>query len=383
MKKAYKNASFVGVIVILILVGFYFSGVGFSFIGQSTPTGAGRQSNIPYSFIGPGCTPEPGYDFCNGATYSYGPATATATIQLSNIKDSRGTQSGSYATDELYANYKCTGSKAYVYRGVADWSVVSCGDNGCNGVEIPASGKYPLAKLFDVNPQKAVFVCWTRADVSGYWSWTWTGYGWTGATFPITVVEGYKFCTADKCMGSTFMQCVGAQLVDKGSITGKCGVECDKGAVKCDGLAYSSCSVTYSQGTGEVRKWTVSEPTIGKCGVECLSTDAEKCDGIKPVSCIANKWSTGVETVGKCGVDCLGAEKKCDGFNYYQCADNKWTSTGAVVGQCNVECTEDSICGFAKKCSVESKCVDDNTPYYIGGVVAVLLIAGIAYYLKR
>jgi hypothetical protein len=118
------------------------------------------------------CTPDKGFDYCQGYDYSYGNAHAYAEIQLSKpIKD----------MDILKwcVNYKIKGDRTYVYLNVGSWDdsfkTANCGMNGCEGRGLPNEGE------FCWTTECPAFIAFDKDIASnGDWSWVTAAYGWTG-----------------------------------------------------------------------------------------------------------------------------------------------------------------------------------------------------------
>ncbi len=272
------------------------------------------------------CNPDSGYDYCEYSTYTYGPATARVEIQLSKIQ---GTYRNGYYVGPTFRRYKMEGDK--FYQGInKEWSAYSCNENGCSGLpSIASSGNYQLTS----NPGDhwtdcIYFVAWDRRDVSGYWSWTAQGYGWTGSgnCFDIKQVECYdnsdcglnNYC--DKSGDWTTWNCQ--------------DYECLTGQEKCVGTDFYLC---------ENNNWVNKEETAKKCGIECLiDSDCNQgyfCDNFDFDIMI------GTPIAGNCELRiCNDGEERCFGTNLQKCENNQWVDKGAILNKCNVECLDDSNC---------------------------------------
>lgn len=144
----------------------------------------------PPSLSQKSCTPDPGYKWCYYHTYTYGDATATAKIQVSDFYDVSGTYRNPFVKF-IAQKVSCNGD-LYVYRGISSWDDVHCGQYGCDGTLV-LSGEYVIAEAPSRDPPGVAYVCYVKKTTEKYWVYVWTGLAWFDRLNGFTVVR----CASD------------------------------------------------------------------------------------------------------------------------------------------------------------------------------------------
>jgi len=159
----------------------------------------------------------------------YPPAYCEAKIYLSDIYG-RDCTKNPYI-DYAKINVKCEGDRLYIYEGEPDdtWDDIrpriKCGQGYCTGYDrsFPA-GEHEITLQNTPGKMKSYFfVCYDYDYRSGWWCYSWAGYGFWGDR---EVVESECFKGDEKCEGFDYYVCSNYKWEKKGKIIGKCGVEC-------------------------------------------------------------------------------------------------------------------------------------------------------------
>ena len=250
---------------------------------QCVSTGVTEEPPEEHSDDG-NCNPDSGYDYCYFGSYTYGPATAYAKVQKSEIQ---GTYRNGYYVGPTYIRYKMSGDK--FYKGInQDWD--PCNENGCSSLStIASSGNFQLTS----NPGDhwtdcMYFMAWDRNDNSGYWAWTRTGYGWTGS---------------GNCLNIKQVECYD---------NSDCGLN------------------SYCEKSGDWTTWNCQD-------YECMA-DSDCAQGY-----FCDKTGTIVDWSCELKI-CDEGEERCFGSNLQKCENNQWVDKGIILNKCGVLCLEDSDC---------------------------------------
>jgi hypothetical protein len=320
-----------------------------------------------------------GYEYCYQKTNNDWPPSyshAQVYFSLSDEGSDTSRWKQGYAVGSLFAKVGYEGDKLYFAEGLTDWNKLNCNENGCSSssgtIKKINSGTVILANQGQTYSSCPAFVAHDYDEDDGYWSWVYAGYGWVGSNcLNIKIVECYD---NDDCIGN--------QICDEsGSWSSwNCKVpECQPNEEKCESTTYYTCTSDYTWGSqGEV---------IGKCGIECKT--GNKCEGATYYECENYKWlNKGVDRE-KCVVECVD-DSECPGdevlnsqcveknlisqVKQYKCEDFVCVNT---ISDTTTECVNDCKDGKCTWGNIDLKII-------IGvGVVAIILIVGYVYYVKR
>ena len=136
-----------------------------------------------------------GYRDCWTSSFTFGQATATATLRLTadgNLDIEKTCFFSDGSTSSCFSDYKtiwkCAGTK--MYYSVAE---ISCNGIGCSGSERPLIGKETLGARSNVPAQQ--FTCWSKTTASnGDWSWTYSKISFASANAVLVTCHGDLAC---------------------------------------------------------------------------------------------------------------------------------------------------------------------------------------------
>lgn len=172
--------------------------LNFNFSAYETDSAKGPSNPSSFNlFAVTTCPLSTGYKFCDINEYTYGKATAIATMQLSEPQDINGATQ-EYMVKQANIKYACDGTKIYVYENRLDFTNLKCDEFGCyDGKQLPSlNGTYSLTSSI----KQVSFICWARTDTQGDYSWTWVGRSITSANFKVVNCYQDKDCGIGTCI---------------------------------------------------------------------------------------------------------------------------------------------------------------------------------------